>query len=369
MSQPALISMEQLSPVLTAFGLTANGSPMILKGDADNAGSTVVRLDNVSRPGHEQPVGSVVLKGRPVTGADVDNTLPDQTLSAYLEGLLLKESPGLLPPRLLTVESAALTWQDPAQKTVWSASLYIDGTGFDWLTNSPQWKQAHAHSAGELLAKIHCAGRTVIDQLGAENKHKLRSIVPTLADCAQILQENTDRSFLDLALIEQLSETIKQAVDAITCGADCETLRADETIVHGDYHPGNVLFRGETAVAAVDFDYAHCEHPLYDLAYAWLMFSSGSKQEQQNAKEQAAAGLLSGYKQFYEDSGKPLPLYLQGDQKDYLSPPANTPLHHYSVVVAYLLLLWTFSAEGNAHHLAGSLAIRMVERIQRLGKL
>lgn len=44
-----------------------------------------------------------------------------------------------------------------------------------------------------------------------------------------------------------------------------------QTIVHGDFHQGNLLFRGEKLVGVFDWDYA-CEHPrLKDIANA-LMF-------------------------------------------------------------------------------------------------
>ncbi|PZM82703.1 MAG: hypothetical protein DKT66_11965 [Candidatus Melainabacteria bacterium] len=49
------------------------------------------------------------------------------------------------------------------------------------------------------------------------------------------------------------------------------------TLVHGDFHPGNVLFlrkkSGHIGGAVVDFDHMRWEHPFYDIGYALIMFA------------------------------------------------------------------------------------------------
>lgn len=45
------------------------------------------------------------------------------------------------------------------------------------------------------------------------------------------------------------------------------------TIIHGDWHPGNMLFRHGRVVAVLDFDAARLQPPLIDLAYGMLQFS------------------------------------------------------------------------------------------------
>lgn len=46
-----------------------------------------------------------------------------------------------------------------------------------------------------------------------------------------------------------------------------------QTIVHGDWHPGNLLFKNSTVVAVLDFDSARLECAMADLANAALQFS------------------------------------------------------------------------------------------------
>lgn len=45
-----------------------------------------------------------------------------------------------------------------------------------------------------------------------------------------------------------------------------------EVIIHGDFHPGNVLFDNQKAAVLLDFEYASVGSPLVDLAYACVMF-------------------------------------------------------------------------------------------------
>lgn len=44
-------------------------------------------------------------------------------------------------------------------------------------------------------------------------------------------------------------------------------------IIHGDWHPGNVLFSGQRVVAVLDFDAAQRQPAIVDLAYGMLQFS------------------------------------------------------------------------------------------------
>ncbi len=45
------------------------------------------------------------------------------------------------------------------------------------------------------------------------------------------------------------------------------------TIIHGDWHPGNLLFFGQRVVAVLDFDAARFQPPVIDIAYGMLQFS------------------------------------------------------------------------------------------------
>src|SRR5207248_2996639 len=48
-------------------------------------------------------------------------------------------------------------------------------------------------------------------------------------------------------------------------------------MVHGDFHPGNLLFRNGTVKAILDYDYVRYEKPLYDLGYAAAIFCTNEQ--------------------------------------------------------------------------------------------
>jgi Ser/Thr protein kinase RdoA (MazF antagonist) len=54
-----------------------------------------------------------------------------------------------------------------------------------------------------------------------------------------------------------------------------EIPEAEKTVmIHGDFHPGNVLWCGDRVSAIIDFENSHLEHPLYDVAYSMIMYSA-----------------------------------------------------------------------------------------------
>ncbi|MBS2010624.1 MAG: phosphotransferase [Cyanobacteria bacterium SZAS TMP-1] len=320
------ISPDRFAGLLAAFQLKACGEPALIKRDLR---STVFR-QNCGRELVFKCVRAEVIQG-------------DPALTARLEQLLIT-CQAEIPARLLTSEGAAC-WHCDEDGSIWIVSQFTPGTTFQWL--SPTWNDNDAHAAGQLLARLHCAGRLAAEQLTSAERTVLGSILPSLADETFTRRQLAAGSLLAPVEIDTVSRLVTTAAAALLL-MDLPT-----AIVHGDYHPGNVLFRDGQAIAAIDFDYAHLEHPLYDLAYSWLTFSPGN-------------GLLTGYRQHLSKTGEAPEVYLTADDADFDSPSRSAPLHHYSVVAAYLLLLWATSADGRSHPQGDGLARRMIGRLQKL---
>jgi len=72
------------------------------------------------------------------------------------------------------------------------------------------------------------------------------------------------------ATISYLEETYRQ------CAEDAKSLGLDnwpEQIVHGDWHPGNMLFKDKHVVAVIDYDSARLQQRIIDVANGALQFS------------------------------------------------------------------------------------------------
>jgi Ser/Thr protein kinase RdoA (MazF antagonist) len=73
-----------------------------------------------------------------------------------------------------------------------------------------------------------------------------------------------------LGLIENLQLRYDAAAERVAaCGAD----RWPATIIHGDWHPGNLLFRYGQVAAVVDLDSARLQPAVLDIANGLLQFS------------------------------------------------------------------------------------------------
>lgn len=70
-------------------------------------------------------------------------------------------------------------------------------------------------------------------------------------------------------------------------------------VIHGDWHPGNMMYRNKAVVAVLDYDSARQSQPVIDLANGTLQFSIlGGKQVEEwpdEIDEERAGAFLAGY--------------------------------------------------------------------------
>jgi homoserine kinase type II len=72
----------------------------------------------------------------------------------------------------------------------------------------------------------------------------------------------------------QLTQELYEIYDASAAAVEAVGFSAwPTTIIHGDWHPGNLLFRGQRVCAVLDFDAARWQPPVIDVAYGLLQFS------------------------------------------------------------------------------------------------
>ena len=158
--------------------------------------------------------------------------------------------------------------------------------------------QAECSEAGTVLAelqnKLAALPRQTIRDWGLSEKLPpasvgnagqvgVSSIRPHLSDwlltAFRLIREN--KHSMDPLLKDA---TLKQEALVLAIVASAESLisqfDSDKTLfVHGDFHTGNLIWRHERVLAVIDFENAHFEHPLYDLAYATVMFVANWQEE------------------------------------------------------------------------------------------
>lgn len=146
---------------------------------------------------------------------------------------------------------------------------YIKGTSYD---NSLEATQ----DAGKILGLFH---KLLMDyqpeyEPPQGSYHSARSVAASMqAIPGTILRRQPEA-------IEQ-SDRINQTVQFLHAAYNEAALRANETglsdwpmqIVHSDWHPGNMLFRGARVVAVIDYDSARIQQRVLDAANGALQFS------------------------------------------------------------------------------------------------
>lgn len=184
-----------------------------------------------------------------------------------------------LPPLLDTLEESLMEFEGQ----VWTVGRFVCADApFDWTAN--EWSQNHCEQAAEVLASLHSIGyrlltngvAPVLPVFDSAYFRKTWKRCRSVCDIASRERSRPDcfmRSnfsvLADLApLLDPFNERLVGAL-AIASNSRCDM---PALIVHGDFHPGNILFVDGKASVLLDLEYASIGSPLIDLAYACVMF-------------------------------------------------------------------------------------------------
>jgi Ser/Thr protein kinase RdoA (MazF antagonist) len=189
----------------------------------------------------------------------------------------------------LAVPLVATKDEKPAfycQGLYWTARRYVPVTStFNWRFR--QWDIDHCKLGGLTLARLHSIGDGA--NLSAAQKKRLKPQVDWRQQCLERLRLIFARASefgvmpghnLTVAAAEAMVGHLQGKVEQVAeVQAMIEQwLRAHgskyawQALIHGDFHPGNVLFAQDSVKAVIDWDFARLDDPLFDLAYARMMF-------------------------------------------------------------------------------------------------
>lgn len=206
---------------------------------------------------------------------------------------------------------------------LWTARKRIPGERFDWRHMS--WSLAHSKASAEALAQLHSV-----------------SLVPGIQ---QELQADLAASELDYpALLIQKTKDLKSAAQkwlkgdpetllnrlAVLLGNESfsDTVKSNFCFIHGDFHPGNVIYQSQSAkqevvvTAVIDWDYSRWGSQLMDFCLARLMFAGSFRaqgtqihdtvREQDTLLDDHARAFTLGYKRTLARVLKDSVLYPEG---------------------------------------------------------
>lgn len=212
----------------------------------------------------------------------------------------------------------------------WWLSSYIEADPvFEWT--KPTWTKEVCEQSGQALSSLHQALRQFTSENpSVQERHKNADSV--LCSLEKRLEEVFVKSPKFINQLHLVAPVVSKALVSIR-----KNEAVTSQLVHGDYHPGNLLFRDGAAVAIIDFEYLNFEDAIYDLAYALVMFCTHWTDRTDDA------GLISECRDGMIDREK-LHAFLRG----YLSDRAEvnlTLLIPYMCVAAAICLTWFLERE------------------------
>jgi len=148
--------------------------------------------------------------------------------------------------------------------------LFPRASGGRW-TRTPE----EAMQAGEALGRLHAVGLEMAwhGHVRAGSFHASLPVmeslrrVPSVVRGADPMADATELA----GIVTALGDHYRRASAMVEDGG-IGTL--DSQVVHGDFHPGNLLFDGDDVLAVIDFDAARLEPAVIDFANGLLQFSS-----------------------------------------------------------------------------------------------
>ncbi len=260
-------------------------------GNAGESGATIVEAPLLKF----REVGGTIFLLQTELGQFALKVYSTEQLSGQclLEASLMAELPRSgfsLVPNVICTKSGALLGTIGERKCL--LLQYIPCTReLNWTSAAK--KDAECVEAGKVLARLHATLSGFADEFVSELGLS-KDVQPSSVGRNGKVGVSSIRPYLHgwlcsaFALVagneHKMNDQLKQSTIAkqelalkIAENAEKSLVRADSAnllLVHGDFHTGNLIWRNETVLAVIDFENAHYEHPLYDVAYAIIMFTS-----------------------------------------------------------------------------------------------
>jgi len=152
---------------------------------------------------------------------------------------------------------------------VYELFVFIDGVIFD---RSPTMIGHHAAQAGALLSEVHRALDTIETSFEPP-------IEPTPIDLTRVGALDTGGAGCSPEMRDRLKRILEYGDELARANAGTPAL------VHGDWHPGNMIYRGSEIVSACDFDNTRLGSRARELAQAMVHFSLKTPPPGQRAQD------------------------------------------------------------------------------------
>ena len=143
---------------------------------------------------------------------------------------------------------------------------FVIGENYDSSLNATS-------EAGRTLALFHRLLREFAPRFDSSrgSYHHSQSVTQSMLEIPQVIAETEPGTESTVAAaVEFLREAYHAAAEHVNSLGIADW---PAQIVHCDWHPGNMLYRGQRVIAVLDFDAARVQQPIIDIANGALQFS------------------------------------------------------------------------------------------------
>ena len=170
-------------------------------------------------------------------------------------------------PVAMPVVSSGGRSHEVVASRAWELFPFIEGER--WSRRPGQ-----ARSGGEALGHMHAAGLDLEwhGHVQAASSHGNLQVLEALRRVPRAVQRMEPE--VDMVALANACETLAEAyTEASATVEEVGYAQFASQIVHGDFHPGNVIFDGDGVAAVIDFDAARLEPAVVDFANGLMQFA------------------------------------------------------------------------------------------------
>ena len=170
---------------------------------------------------------------------------------------------------------------------------------YTWV--NPDFDDEELNSSATVLAQFHNAASDLIPK-GRRSEPKIINLLPSIStNLARYAQGSRNTAF-DAYLVEHL-DLIQRSVSRVINALNepvCQELV--QLVIHCDYHPGNLKFRGGQVIGLFDFDWSKIDMRCFDVALGIFYFFTDWEGEKDGALRIDQANLfLTTYQDTLKD--------------------------------------------------------------------
>lgn len=173
---------------------------------------------------------------------------------------------------------------------------YLPGEDrFTWV--DPILTEGELWSSAAVLAQFHINACS-FTPLGKRDEPKILDLLPVVAETWSSSPSKSKGTIFDTRIREFLEPVSANIAATLAVLQEPEVRSLPEMVIHCDYHPGNLKFRGDSVTGLFDFDWSKVDLRLFDLGLAlWYFCTSWRELEDGKFRLDWARTFLRSYQE------------------------------------------------------------------------